>query len=191
MRASPLSLLAAEPERAPPVFTPTSASGTPAARALPVTLPKPTTVWITKRIFVTKGPDLTVIIGSYGCGGPSCGVSTEGKAKYAGPPAGLTASARMATHPKHKLREVIVGNGKTTIPGGRSGPVKMKLTKAGLKLLGKQGSLRWPRHDHDPGAEEDHRTPPSDRRLEENQEEARRCLKTARKARPAETAPTE
>jgi hypothetical protein len=127
---------------APPVFTPTSASGTPAARALPVTLPKPTTVWITKRIFVARGPDLTVIIGSYGCGGPSCGVSTEGKAKYAGPPAGLTASARMATHPKHKLREVIVGKGKTTIPGGRSGPVKMKLTKAGIKLLGKQGSLK-------------------------------------------------
>jgi hypothetical protein len=29
----------------------------------------------------------------------------------------------------------------TTIAGGHSGPVKMKLTKAGIKLLGKQGSL--------------------------------------------------
>ena len=31
---------------------------------------------------------------------------------------------------------------KTTIAGGQSGPVKMKLTKAGIKLLGKQGSLK-------------------------------------------------
>lgn len=130
------------PSAAPQVFTPTSASGTPAAQALPVTLPKPTTVWITKRIFVTKGPDLTVIIGSYGCGGPSCGVSTEGKAKYAGPPAGLLASARTRTQLKSKRRQVVVGKGKTTIAGGHSGPVKMKLTKAGIKLLGKQGSLK-------------------------------------------------
>ena len=131
------------PSAAPQVFTPTSASGTPAAQALPVTLPKPTTVWFTKRIFVTKGPDLTVIIGSYGCDGPSCGVSTEGKAKYAGPPAGLLASsARTRTRQKHKPRQVVVAKGKTTIAGGKSGPVKMKLTKAGIKLLGKQGSLK-------------------------------------------------
>jgi Tol biopolymer transport system component len=130
------------PSTAPLLFTPTSASGTPAAQALPVTLPKPTTVWITKRIFVTKGPDLTVIIGSYGCGGPSCGISTEGKAKYAGPPAGLLASTRTKTQLRHKRRQVIVAKGKTTIAGGQSGPVKMKLTKAGIKLLEKQGSLK-------------------------------------------------
>ncbi len=129
------------PSAAPQVFTPTSASGTPAAQALPVTLPKPTTVWITNRIFVTKGPDLTVIIGSYGCGGPSCGVSTEGKAKY-GAPAGLLASARTNAQLKRKRRQVVVAKGKTTIPGGQSGPVKMKLTKAGIKLLEKQGSLK-------------------------------------------------
>ncbi len=130
------------PSAAPQVFTPTSAAGTPAARALPVTLSTPTTVWITKRIFVTKGPDLTVIIGSYGCGGPSCAVSTEGKAKYAGPPAGLTASVRRKSPPKHKQRQVVVAKGMTTIAGGHSGPVKMKLTRAGIKLLGKQGSLK-------------------------------------------------
>ncbi len=140
---STVSRLAAEPERgASQVFTPTSASGTPAAQALPVTLPKPTTVWITKRIFVTKGPDLTVIIGSCGCGGPSCGVSTEGKAKYAGSPAGLLASARAKTELKNKRRQVVVAKGKTTIPGGQSGSVEMKLTKTGIKLLGKQGSLK-------------------------------------------------
>jgi hypothetical protein len=83
-----------------------------------------------------------VIIGSYGCGGPSCGVSTEGKAKYAGPPAGLTASVRTKTRPKSKRRQVVVAKGMTTIAGGHSGPVKMKLTKAGIKLLAKQGSLK-------------------------------------------------
>jgi hypothetical protein len=132
------------PSAAPPVFTPTSASGTPAAQALPVTQSKPTTVWITKRIFVTKGPDLTVIIGSYGCGGPSCGVSTEGKAKAAAP-AGLTFSLdRTPSKAKagSKPRSVVVAKGKTTIPGGQSGPVKMRLTKAGTKLLEKQGSLK-------------------------------------------------
>ena len=119
------------PSAAPQVFTPTSASGTPAALALPVTLPKPTTVWITKRIFVTKGPDLTVIIGSYGCGGPSCGVSTEGKAKYAGSPAGLLASARPRAQLKYKRRQVVVAKGKTTIAGGQSGPVKMERPRPG------------------------------------------------------------
>ena len=37
---------------------------------------------------------------------------------------------------------MIVAKGKTTIPGGQSGPVKMTLTKAGAKLLEKQGSLK-------------------------------------------------
>ncbi len=132
------------PSAAPQQFTPTSASGTPAAQALPVTQAKPTTVWFTKRIFVTKGPDLTVIIGSYGCGGPSCGVSTEGKTKGAAA-AGLPFSLE-PTLSKAKARSkphaVIVAKGKTTIPGGQSGPVEMTLTKAGVKLLEKQGSLK-------------------------------------------------
>jgi Tol biopolymer transport system component len=132
------------PSAAPQQFTPTSASGTPAAQALPVTQPKPTTVWITKRIFVTKGPDYTVIIGSYGCGGPTCGVSTEGKAKGA-QPAGLSFSlerTQLRAKGRSKPRSVIVAKGKTTIPGGQSGPVKMTLTKTGAKLLEKQGSLK-------------------------------------------------
>ncbi len=125
---------------APTQFTPAGGSGSP----LPVTLPKPKTVWITKRIFVTKGPDLTVIIGSYGCGGPSCGVSTVGKTKGASP-AGLTSSLRLTTSKakgKPKPSTVVVGKGQTTIPGGQSGPVKMKLTKPGIRLLEKQGSLK-------------------------------------------------
>jgi hypothetical protein len=36
----------------------------------------------------------------------------------------------------------VVGKGTTTIPGGQSGPVKMRLTKPGIKLLEKQGSLK-------------------------------------------------
>jgi Tol biopolymer transport system component len=125
------------PASAPQVITPAGGSTSP----LPATQ-KPKTVWITKRIFVTKGPDLTVIIGSYGCGGLSCGVSTEGKAKYAAP-AGLSALERLTrTQLKYKPRQVVVAKGKTTIPGGRSGPVKMRLTKLGIKLLEKQGSLK-------------------------------------------------
>ncbi len=37
---------------------------------------------------------------------------------------------------------MVVGKGKTTIPGGQSGPVKMRLTKAGVKLLEHQGTLK-------------------------------------------------
>jgi Tol biopolymer transport system component len=129
------------PATAPQVFTPAGASPT-ASAPLPVTQAKPTTVWITKRIFVTKGPDLTVIVGSYGCDAPTCGVATEGKAKSA-QPAGLTFSLeRTRTKPKSKPRQVVVGKGKTTILGGQSGPVKMRLTKPGIKLLEKQGSLK-------------------------------------------------
>jgi hypothetical protein len=74
-----------------------------------VTMPKPTTIWITKRIFVTKGPDYTVIIGSYGCDGPTCAVGTEGKYKGA-VPAGLTFSLdRAAARPQGKARPVVVG----------------------------------------------------------------------------------
>ena len=93
---------------------------------------------------MTKGPDLTVIIGSYGCGGLSCGVSTEGKAKYAAPAglASLLERTQLKAKAKSKPGSVIVAKGKTTIPGGQSGPVKMKLTKAGIKLLEKQGSLK-------------------------------------------------
>jgi Tol biopolymer transport system component len=126
------------PASAPQVITPAGGSTSP----LPATT-KPKTVWITKRIFVTKGPDYTVIIGSYGCGGPSCAVSTEGKAKGAAP-AGLNFSLErtpLRAKAKKKPRSVIVAKGKTKIPGGKSGPVKMTLTRAGAKLLEKQGSL--------------------------------------------------
>jgi hypothetical protein len=58
------------------------------------------------------------------------------------PPAGLLASVRTSTQVKSKRRQIVVAKGKTTIAGGQSGPVKMKLTKAGIKLLGKQGSLK-------------------------------------------------
>ena len=122
------------------MITPAGGSTSP----LPVTEPKPKTVWFTKRIFVTKGPDYTLIIGNYGCNAPHCAVSTEGKAKGSAP-AGLSFSfdsARSKAKGKSKPRSVIVAKGKTTIPGGQSGPVKMTLTKAGAKLLEKRGSLK-------------------------------------------------
>jgi Tol biopolymer transport system component len=124
---------------APQMFTP--APGPPGATGpLPATA-KPKTVWITKRIFVTKGPDYTVIIGSYGCGGPRCSVATEGNARAA-QPAGLSLT-RGRVELKSKAHEVLVAKGKTTIPGGHSAPLKMTLTKAGAKLLDKQGSLAF------------------------------------------------
>ncbi len=114
-------------------------SGTPGP--LPVTMPKPKTVWITKRIFVTKGPDYTVIIASYGCGGPRCSVATSGTARGASP-AGLTSSLDRGKARATKAKPVVVGTGKTTIAGGQSGPVKLRLNKAGAKLLEKHGSLK-------------------------------------------------
>jgi Tol biopolymer transport system component len=127
------------PSAAPQVFTP--APGPPGSTGpLPATT-KPKTVWITKRIFVTKGPDYTVIIGSYGCGGPRCSVATEGNARAA-QPAGLSLT-RGRVELRSKGHSVVVAKGRTTIPGGESAPLKMKLTKAGAKLLDKQGSLAF------------------------------------------------
>jgi Tol biopolymer transport system component len=128
------------PAASPPIFTPAPGpTGTPGP--LPVTQPKPTTVWITKRIFVSKGPDYTVIIGSYGCGGPRCSVATEGNARAAQPAGFSLDHGRVEL--KSKARSIVVAKGKTTIPGGQSRPVKMTLTKAGAKLLDQRGSLAF------------------------------------------------
>lgn len=127
------------PSAAPQMFTPAGGSTAP----LPATQ-KPKTVWITKRIPFTPGPDQSsIFIGSYGCGGPSCGVVTQGTAKYVGPPSILLRPtlATASGKPKYKPRTVVVGHGKTTIPGGKSGPIRLNLTKPGIKLLEHQGAL--------------------------------------------------
>jgi hypothetical protein len=60
------------PAAAPQVFTPAGGSTAP----LPPTR-KPKTVWITKRIPWTPGPDLTLIVLSVGCSAPACNVGGQ------------------------------------------------------------------------------------------------------------------
>jgi hypothetical protein len=128
------------PAAAPQVFTPAGGSTAP----LPPTR-KPKTVWITKRIPWTPGPNLTVILLSVGCNGPVCNAGGQGTSRGASA-AGIrprpgVAAASAKPKPK-KPRQVVVGNLlKTTIPGGQSRPIKMKLTAAGVHLLTQLGEL--------------------------------------------------
>ena len=127
------------PSAAPQEFIPAGGATSP----LPATQ-KPKTVWITKRIPWTPGPDLTVIVLSVGCGGPVCNAGGQGTSKGAvaagiRPRPGLVAADAKA---KPKPRQVVVGKlVKSTIPGGQTRPIKMKLTAAGVKLLTQLGKL--------------------------------------------------
>jgi Tol biopolymer transport system component len=96
---------------------------------------KPKVVWITKRIPWTPGQPIFVAI--YGCGGPSCSVTTEGKMKgsvTAGLPFRPVAGVARA---KPKL--VRVGRGTTKIPAGATRKVKLRLNKVGTAVLKKRG----------------------------------------------------
>lgn len=128
------------PALAPTQFIPAGGATSP----LPATQ-KPKTVWITKRIPWTPGPDLTVIVLSVGCGGPVCNAGGQGTSKGAiaagiRPRPGL---ATASTKPKSKKpKQIVVGNiVKTKILRGQTRPIKMKLTAAGVKLLKQLGKL--------------------------------------------------
>jgi Tol biopolymer transport system component len=102
---------------------------------------KPKVVWITKRIFWSPGRPLYVA--SVFCGAPHCAVSSEGKAKgvvTAGlrfrPAAGALAKPKGKKKPP-KL--VLVGKGKTQIPGGATRRIAMRLNKTGVALLKQRG----------------------------------------------------
>ncbi len=127
------------PAAAPQVFTPAGGATAP----LPATQ-KPKTIWITKRIFWTKGPDLTVIVLSVGCSAPACNVGGQGTAKGAAA-AGIRPRLDLAAASagsKEKAKPLVVGRVvKTTVRGGQTRPVKMKLTPAGVKLLTQLGKL--------------------------------------------------
>lgn len=129
------------PAAAPQIFTPSGGSSGP----LPGPTQKPKTIWFTKRIPWTPGPDLTLIVLSVGCGGPVCNAGGQGTSKgsvAAGirPRPGLAATSAKAK-PK-KSRKIVVGKlVKTTIRRGQTRPVKMKLTAAGVKLLTQLGKL--------------------------------------------------
>ncbi len=129
------------PAAAPQVITPSGGSSGP----LPGPTQKPKTVWITKRIPWTPGPDLTIIVLSVGCGGPVCNAGGQGTSKGAiaagiRPRPGLVAADAKAK-PKKPPRVVVGKLVKTTIPGGQTRPIKMKLTAAGVKLLTQLGKL--------------------------------------------------
>ena len=105
---------------------------------------KPKVVWITKRIFWSSGP---VFVAIYYCNAPSCSVSTEGKAKGA-MAAGLRfrpAPSALAAKPKHGKKKppkwVVVGSGKTTIPGGQSRKIALRLNKTGVAAIKQRGKL--------------------------------------------------
>jgi Tol biopolymer transport system component len=127
------------PAAAPQVFTPAGGTTGP----LPPTK-KPKTIWITKRIPWTPGPDLTIIVLSVGCSAPVCNVGGQGTAKGA-VAAGIRPRPDLAAASggsKKNPKQVVVGRVvKTTIRGGQTRPVKMKLTSAGVKLLTQLGKL--------------------------------------------------
>lgn len=106
---------------------------------------KPKVVWITKRIFVGGGRPPYVAI--YFCGAPSCSVSTEGKAKGA-VAAGLRfrpAARAAAAKPKHGKKKppkwIVIGGSKTTIPGGETRKIPLRLNKTGMAAIKKLGKL--------------------------------------------------
>ncbi len=101
---------------------------------------KPQVVWITKRIFWSGGP---VYVAKYFCPVAHCDVSTTGKTKGA-----VTAGLRFRpatsalAKPKGKKKPpkwVLVGKGKTQIPGGATRKVAMRLNKTGVALLKQRG----------------------------------------------------
>ena len=102
---------------------------------------KPKVVWITKRIPWTPGRP--IYVASYGCGGPSCSVSTEGKMKGA-VVAGLpfrpwAQAARAKPKGKKKPKLVLVGRSKTKIPAGATRKIKFSLNKTGAAVLKQRG----------------------------------------------------
>ncbi|HWB68997.1 MAG TPA: hypothetical protein VG518_03390 [Solirubrobacterales bacterium] len=111
---------------------------------------KPKVVWITRRIPWTPGQPLYVA--SYFCAAPSCSVSTEGKAKGA-IAAGLnfrpfaargsTGGGIERTKGGRKPSWVLVGTGKTKVPGGKTRKLKLSLNKTGVAILKRKGKATF------------------------------------------------
>ncbi|HET7510939.1 MAG TPA: hypothetical protein VFJ65_11910 [Solirubrobacterales bacterium] len=102
---------------------------------------KPKVVWITKRIFVGGGRP--TYVASYFCNAPRCSVSTEGKAKGA-VAAGLrvrpaTANALARRGKKKPPKFVLIGKGKTIVPGGQTRKLAIHVNKLGMAILEKYG----------------------------------------------------
>lgn len=123
-----------DPLRTPlvPVVTPSggSAGSPPGGR-------KPKIVWFTKKIPITGGGPIHMLI--VACGAPDCGASARGKVPSASVPAGL--NFRPATSSKAKPKRIVVGSGKLKLREGQRKPLLMYLNKVGKALLKRQGKL--------------------------------------------------
>jgi Tol biopolymer transport system component len=77
------------------------------------------------------------------CYAADCGVNSTGYAK-ASRAAGLTFRPLIPTEAraKAKPKNLLVASGKMKVPAGKSKPVKLRLTKAGLKLIEATGAIK-------------------------------------------------
>jgi TolB protein len=149
--ASPnLYVVAADGSGVAQPLTSDGKSGSPSWRVVSSTPPappphpgaeKPKVVWITKRIFVGGGRP--PYVASYFCNAPRCSVSTEGKVKGS-IAAGLrvrpaSASAVSKRGKKKPPKFVLIGKGKTSIPGGQTRKLALPINKTGMAILEKYG----------------------------------------------------
>jgi len=123
-----------DPLRTPfvPVVTPSggSAGQPPGGR-------KPKLVWFTKRIPISGGGPIHMMI--VGCGAPDCGASARATAPKASIPAGLR--FRPASGSKKKPKQVVIGSGKLQLREGEEKPLSLYLNKVGKALLKQKGKL--------------------------------------------------
>lgn len=115
-----------------PVVTPSggSAGQPPSGR-------KPKLVWFTKRIPISGGGPVHMMI--VGCGAPDCGASTRATAPKSAAPAGLR--FRPATSSKKKPKQIAVGSGKLELHEGEEKPLLLYLNKVGKAILKQKGKL--------------------------------------------------
>lgn len=125
-----------DPLRTPlvPVITPSggSAGSPPGGRT-------PKVVWFTKRIPITAGAPIHMMI--VGCNAPRCSIGAtgaSGPSRAVGPPPTVPRLARAA---KKKPALVVVGRGKLNLTEGQTKTLDMYLNKAGKELLKRQGKL--------------------------------------------------
>jgi TolB protein len=115
-----------------PVVTPSNGrAGTPPGGQ------KPKIVWFTKRIPITGGGPIHMLI--VGCSAPACEANSTGNVSRASVPAGLR--FRPAASSKKKPKTLLVGKGKLNLTEGQTKTLDMYLNKAGKALLKRQGKL--------------------------------------------------
>lgn len=97
---------------------------------------KPKLVWFTKRIPITAGAPIHMMI--VGCSAPTCSVGATGTSRSVGPPSSVR---RPATISKRKPKKLVVGKGKLKLREGQEKPLLMYLNKAGRSQLERNGKI--------------------------------------------------